>query len=633
MLKLKSDWLDYRELLSPPPEYKVEFAVGTTYSLDLETLMATCAIIGLNVEPDIDLVKKPFHMLSVMRKASAEQLLLFCQRGQIKRPGKQNKLFPLLENCVCEVSMKNKKSFHPKTWFVRYSSVNGRRGDELPDIYRLVVLSRNLTFDRSWDVALRLDSSTKPSEKKIKCERSTGISIHDFLIWLSRHADFRGQTLKDKRGYLTELAKELMNVKWKSIGREFEKFDFIPYGIYDNSDGATGIFSDTTFHKMFVISPFVNKSVINGFAEKRLNNPDCTLITRKPELPKLGADLLTKFDTYIVKTEVMFGEERISEYNTVKDDTADGEESISESGENKNHDIHAKVYMRTKNGEGSELYIGSANATDNAFNGNVECLLKLSGQPKNLNVGSLKKDLGLDNPKDKSCPFVYVKPEDYPVQQEDAEGQNLDAAIKEFYASEMSAAVSGENTFTVTVTLKLPKSSVSLSLSPLMRDNPKPLSETLVFDGFVLRELSEWYIVTAKEGEQKPVCRVIKIPTTGIPTKERDSAIFRDIVKNLDSYLEYAVFYLSDDYIGEFLEYERRKSGSRDSNSHNMSCAPGLYELMLKAAANYPDRLREVRESIKLLTNEEFDSSEELTKFVKFCEEFEKAGGYDGKKT
>ena len=152
MLNAQSDRIDYRELLSPPPSYKVSFAVGTTYSLDLETLTAVCAIVGLNVEADTELTQSPLHMLEAIRRASGK-LLIFCQSGQIKMPNKPNKLLPLLENCVSEVSLRNKRSFHPKTWFLKFTA------DGLPDKYRLIVMSRNLTFDRSWDVALRLDSA------------------------------------------------------------------------------------------------------------------------------------------------------------------------------------------------------------------------------------------------------------------------------------------------------------------------------------------------------------------------------------------------------------------------------------------------------------------------------------------
>ena len=585
MLDTHSDRLDYRELLSPPPRFKVAFAAGTTYSLDLETLTAICAIVGLNVEADSELTESPLHMLEAIRRAS-RKLLIFCQGGQIKTPDKPNKLLPLLDNCVCEVNLKNKKSFHPKTWFIKYTSKG------LPDKFRLVVLSRNLTFDRSWDVAMRLDSA-EDKEALIKSGERTGEAIRDFLLWLTKNVSRHNEPLRKKREQVAVLADEISGVKWKTLGKEYDSFDFIPYGI---GDAATDRLGDT-LHKMFVISPFLSESVIKGFSEKRLTNPDCTLITRKSELPKLGAELLTAFDTY-----------------TVKDNVVDGEERISDSGAAKTQDIHAKVYLRTKWSD-SELYIGSANASHSAFNGNVECLIALRGKQRYLNVEKLKSDLfGTD---EKSNPFERAEPKDYTAVDEDAVLIKLETAVKEFCAARKTAEVTGDGPYTITVTMKPLQSDVKLTLSPLMKPNAQPIDKTVVFTGLNLRDLSEWYKVTSKAGGQE-LSRVVKIQTSGID-EDRDSAVFGDIIKDKNTFLTYIAFLLSDDYLSAFLE--RLKNGKGDYRFLNINYeTPILYERMLKAAATSPDSLREVSEIISL-TGADIVPKD----FTRLYEHFEKA--------
>ncbi|MBO5884988.1 MAG: hypothetical protein J6Q51_04250, partial [Clostridia bacterium] len=42
-------------------------------------------------------------------------------------------------------------SFHPKFWLIKYVNNEGEA------LYRVVVLSRNLTFDRSWDVSFCME--------------------------------------------------------------------------------------------------------------------------------------------------------------------------------------------------------------------------------------------------------------------------------------------------------------------------------------------------------------------------------------------------------------------------------------------------------------------------------------------
>ena len=39
MLNPNNDRLDYGQIIAPPVDYKLDFAIGTTYSLDLHQLM------------------------------------------------------------------------------------------------------------------------------------------------------------------------------------------------------------------------------------------------------------------------------------------------------------------------------------------------------------------------------------------------------------------------------------------------------------------------------------------------------------------------------------------------------------------------------------------------------------------
>ena len=45
MLNPNNDRLDYGQVLAPPVNYKLDFAIGTTYSLDLDALVGACRLI------------------------------------------------------------------------------------------------------------------------------------------------------------------------------------------------------------------------------------------------------------------------------------------------------------------------------------------------------------------------------------------------------------------------------------------------------------------------------------------------------------------------------------------------------------------------------------------------------------
>ena len=136
------DRTDYSGILMPPDGYKLDRAVGTTYSLDLEALTAVAICLGLSEETDSKLMQNPIGMLNALQKVS-DKIVLFCEAGQIKVPTKATALSILLEKMVVEVALPKDKllgrypSFHPKTWVLAYVNAEGDKK------YRFVVMSRN----------------------------------------------------------------------------------------------------------------------------------------------------------------------------------------------------------------------------------------------------------------------------------------------------------------------------------------------------------------------------------------------------------------------------------------------------------------------------------------------------------
>ena len=133
------DRVNYSDALVPPDGYVLEKAVATTYSLDLEALTAVSIALGLKEEPDSELLQNPISMLNALVKVS-EKILIFCEAGQIKKPGKPSPLMLLLDKMVIPVALPKKPgrgfypSFHPKTWILQYRNADGLRK------YRFVVL-------------------------------------------------------------------------------------------------------------------------------------------------------------------------------------------------------------------------------------------------------------------------------------------------------------------------------------------------------------------------------------------------------------------------------------------------------------------------------------------------------------
>jgi hypothetical protein len=79
-------------------------------------------------------------------------MTVFCQAAQIRLPVNYPALVTWLEPSIFEVLPRNERGvFHPKLWVLRFTHADGSVR------YRLLCLTRNLTFDRCWDTAVVLD--------------------------------------------------------------------------------------------------------------------------------------------------------------------------------------------------------------------------------------------------------------------------------------------------------------------------------------------------------------------------------------------------------------------------------------------------------------------------------------------
>ena len=387
MLNPNNDRLDYGQILAPPAGYNLDFAVGTTYSLNLDALVGASLALGLSEETDSELMNNPVCLLEALR-STGDNVALFCEGGQIHMPNRVTPLYILLEKMVFSVKTPKRKgiaaypSFHPKFWLIRYRNNDG-------DLrYRVIVLSRNLTFDRNWDIAYYMDGHvTEDTTDKNE-------PVCDFLRYLAAQLP-NTESGKDKARKIRALIRELPNVIFEPAEKAFYDYEFIPNGVRRASGGVyqfdeTDLFKDT-FHEILIISPFLSGGVIRDFNDRNtrslINDARYMLITREMSLGRLKPEDVSHFQIY-----------------TMRDAVIDGETAISdESQEIQKQDIHAKIYMIRKYSS-SDLYLGSLNASHNAVYGNIEFMIRLRSKRRYLELDKLAASLfgtekdGSDNP-------------------------------------------------------------------------------------------------------------------------------------------------------------------------------------------------------------------------------------------
>ena len=116
---------------------------------------------------------------------------------------------------------------------------------------RLLVLSRNLTRDRSWDISLRLDGELT------RRPNATNRPLFDLLM---RLPDLAVAGITDDARALTKgLAEDLRRVRWTMP----ERFDEVSFAV--NGFGGT-IWQPPECAKMGIISPFCDTDALKFLA-------------------------------------------------------------------------------------------------------------------------------------------------------------------------------------------------------------------------------------------------------------------------------------------------------------------------------------------------------------------------------
>jgi len=332
------------DLLRPPPDMRLDMAVATTFTLDLEAAL----VIPLAFTPlETNAAGDPIAVLEAIRSIT-DRFTVFCQAGEMRLPAAASDLFTFLGPIVHEVKRPRPGHlFHPKLWLLRYLS------DDALGALRLVVASRNLTNDAGWDAVVHFDAeigtSRDPDNKPLV----------DLLGWC-RDNTTRAMT-DQRRDALDRLAQDVWRADWWAA-EDAPHFEFHVLGVSNRTPGP-----DFTGHRHLVISPFVTDDGIDLVAP----SSNRTVISRPAELDKLTPATLASF-----------AYRTISSLDAVEDGVAP---TLG--------DLHAKIVI-VEQAKKTRTFVGSANATGAAFNGNIEVLVELIGPRKLIGIDAALEGMG-----------------------------------------------------------------------------------------------------------------------------------------------------------------------------------------------------------------------------------------------
>lgn len=349
----------YLDELKPPAPYVLDRAVGTTFSLDLLSLLVVPLSLAFSEAGGEEALRDQIAVLEALQR-TADRLGIFCQQGRIAVPRADSLLYSYLEPAVIEVRPPGGKGvFHPKIWLLRFTA------DGLPPLHRFVCLSRNLTFDQSWDTVLTLEGTVEEGRKNAF---SRNRPLAAFIAALPSLAV--GPVPASLREHVEMLADEVLRVRFRvPDGFNEEEYDFIPLGLKGYRQPPA--FKDHS--RMMIVSPFLSGDALAPLAVAGTNN---VLISRGESLDALPPGLLDKIR---VRTQVYILNEAAEKPDTEDEEFERGEDLSG---------LHAKLYV-AEHGWNARLLTGSANATDAAFHQNVEFLVELRGRRAQIGIDKI----------------------------------------------------------------------------------------------------------------------------------------------------------------------------------------------------------------------------------------------------
>jgi HKD family nuclease len=606
VLDPKQNRVDYGSQLAPPDGYELSTAIGTTYSLDLEALMLIPVSLFYSqpIEGDPDQIR--YDMLDAITNAS-KKITLFCQKGQIKVPKKYHPMMAYWENGIVQVQMeKDNQSFHPKVWIIRYEKEANKA------IYKLLVTSRNLTFDQSWDMAFSTmgivgDETVEENQPLI-----------DFVKYL-----YSNTKKRIDRNFLSELAK----VRFK-MPDGVQGLSFHPIGIKGGSKSEAKAKSPLLFeswNQLLIVSPFLDKKTLEHFKDK----------TQKPVAVFSSKDALDGIEKSVLSDKL-----DLWKFSTVLENAmhlSEVDETLIEGVE---QGLHAKLFVGVKEGK-SHWFIGSANCTDPAMERNIEFLVRLISKGKDrFKPFSLKKQLTGQIGDEKG--IKMFEPYDLEEERDSTSTLNQDQIIRKLkyqisksklYGKVVASEQGSSFDFLLVFDarrVKLQKD-FSITLKPLVENSKKPylvkageINEIHSFGPYSEAELSP-YIVFSIYHEDLRLSTFLLEMEVELP-ESRLGRIFSLIIDNRDKFLKYLTFLLTGEETSVILDSNTKNASTGKNGLAGFLDGTPLFEKMMLASSRSPSKLKAVDELVKRLKSEDKESKpiidEDFEEFWSILKEF-----------
>jgi len=514
----------YTSALTPPAGMVFDEAIATTFSLDPYFLLEApvyLALMASDARTDLD----PLTILQAVR-TYAKKISVYVQKGRILVPqlARPNPMFSFLEEMIVEVAAPKDGVFHPKVWAIRFINPVDQAA-----MFRLVILTRNMTRDQSWDISLQLEGVI--DGRKIKqVNKPLGYFFKQLPDLVT------GQLVPEKAAQAQLFSEQLLRVDWE-LPEGFDEISFFLPG----SKKYKWI-PPLKSTKMAIISPFCSDEALKLLVS--LSQKAVALISRPEALEGLKPETRQLFESC----------QTLAEASMPESTDADLPQSAYLA-----RGLHAKLYLfETKhNTEQVHIVMGSANATDAALKAvkNVEILVGLSG--KKHRVGGVDDLLGKDGLGEYLIAFKTEEQDVADLEKQRAEKQVEDARMQ---ISQISLTIKCEHTehdyesergWRLTLIGELPslKGIADVFVWPISVTQDAAVKITAASDQIFLGEFATASVTGLAAFELRSthpdvsVRFVLNLPVDGMP-EDRTTAIMQRMIANTEGFMRYLLLLL-----------------------------------------------------------------------------------------
>ena len=516
--------LTLTDALRPPARFRLESAMAVTFTLDLQALLAVPVALvhagpGGIVSDESEY--EPIELLHALR-SNASKISVFNQVGEIALPPSR-RVFAFLEQAVVPVRAPLGGIIHPKVWVLRYEAAEEpTSGLEREMRLRVVISSRNLTFDPSWDTVVRLDEAADENAASLEPVGGLFEGLLNAAV---------GAVAPAHRDRVRSLATALETTRF-ALPDGVEGLRVHVLGLSATPSplpGAAG--------RSLIVSPFVS----DDFFTRVHPAPVDELVSTAEQLDRLKQATLER----VRGQPYAFNDGSLADL-----ETQEGRGSPDDPGRPL-VGLHAKVFAFEDEGQ-ARLFLGSANATGAAFGSNVEVLLELIGSNEVLGIEQLCNGTG-DERGLRDLFVTYHRREDGDPDDGLAPVDSARRAIAQLhFEGVVNESGSGwAVTYRTREPVRAPEGT-QIHCWPLASPGNRwrVASDERLEARFetTLEALSGFLAFEITHGDEEDARTgfVVPVPLTGVP-EHRDRFLLRTLVGNAERFLRYLVALLDED--------------------------------------------------------------------------------------